>query len=120
MAAARVMRALPKAAAQRKLKMMMHTSHSRVNFYCMCEVEAVGQRAAEEAHVSLLVEGHNALAINGSQAVSQWREGNASDTVSGVLRNTLEGFAVENADVVTGSGDVAAAWVKSDEVHTGR
>jgi hypothetical protein len=86
----------------------------------MCEVEAMGQRAAKEAHLSLLVDGYNALAINGSQAVSQWREGNASDAVSGVLCNALEGFAVENADVVAGSGDVAAAWVKGNEVHTGR
>ena len=70
--------------------------------------------------VPLLVDGYNALAINGSKAVCQWRESNASDTVGGVLRNTLEGFAVENADVVAGSGDVAAAWVKGNEVHTGR
>jgi hypothetical protein len=85
-----------------------------------CEGGAKGQRAAEETHESLLVEGYKALAINSSQAVSQWRECNASDTISGVLRNTLEGFAVENADVFTGSGDVAAAWIEGNEVHTGR
>ena len=105
-------------------------THKRIKlkeciFYCMRERRdarggAKGQGAAEETHESLLVEGYKALAINSSQAVSQWRECNASDTISGVLRNTLEGFAVENADVFTGSGDVAAAWIEGNEVHTGR
>jgi hypothetical protein len=63
----------------------------------------------------LLVKGYYALAVDGGQALRQWRESNASDVSCGVLRDALERFAVENADVLSGRGHVAEERVDSEQ-----
>ena len=65
----------------------------------------------------LLVKRYDALAIDGCQAVRQWREGDARDVFCGVLRDAFIRLAVEYADVVTGGSNVAAAGVEGHKVH---